>query len=169
MRRIFALALVAAAVLAPAPVSSQTAQAVAPPLPVPSVERPLTFIPIPADRTSVPKPSEWASAVRVRLTRQGPAAAPCSAWALREWLRVRCATDVFALSLLGGELDGVAFWIDAKTKEGEVILPLRRGGRHVVQLWKSGKDAQGAFAPEPLVLLQQHWVEGEPAPVVTLL
>jgi hypothetical protein len=147
-----------AALVAPAPAASET----------PEEERPLDAVAIPADRSPLPKPNEWPAAPRVRPTRRGPAAAGCRAYLLREWMRVRCAGEAFALSLLGGDADGVAFWIDPATKEGEALLPLRRGGRHVVQIWKAGRDATGVFVPEPLVVLQQHWIEGAPAPVVTL-
>ncbi len=102
------------------------------------------------------------------MTRRGPAAAGCRAYLLREWLRVRCAGEVFALSLLGGDQQGVAFWIDPKTKEGEALFPLRRGGKHIVQMWKADKDATGAFVPAPLVVVQQHWTRDAAAPTVTL-
>ena len=48
-------------------------------------------------------------------------------------------------------------------------MPLRRGGKHVVQLWKRGKDPSGGFAPQPTLLLQAYWLEDAPSPVLTLL
>jgi len=158
-RRALALLALAAAALAPRPAASEPAS---------EEEKPLESVPIPAEKSKVPKPSEWGAAPRVSVTRRGPAAAGCRAYLLREWLRVRCAGEAFALSMLGGDADGVAFWIDAATKEGEVLVPLRRGGKHVVQIWKAGKDAAGAFVPVPLVLVQQHWTRDAPAPTVTL-
>src|SRR5262249_30271955 len=76
------------------------------------------------DRTKAPSASEWASAPRVKPTRRGAAGAGCRVYLLRDWIRVRCAVETFALSLLGGEAD-VAFWIDPATREGEVQMPVR--------------------------------------------
>lgn len=157
IRRFLSAAIVAATLTAPA-LSAGDA---------PDEERPLAAAAIPADKSPLPKPNEWPAAPRVGLTRKGPLAAGCRAYLLREWLRVRCAGEAFALSLLGGDAD-VAFWIDPRTKEGEVLLPLRRGGRHVVQIWKAGVDGAGGFVPTPLAILQQHWIEGAPGPIVTL-
>ena len=134
----------------------------------PEEERPLEATALPAERSASPKVGEWPSAPRVRPTRRGPSAAGCRAYLLREWLRVRCPGETFAISLLGGGEQGVAFWIDPATKEGEALLPLYRGGRHVVQLWKPGKDAAGNFTPESAVVLQAYWIEGAPSPVVTI-
>ncbi|APR84927.1 Hypothetical protein A7982_10276 [Minicystis rosea] len=156
-RLLFVLPLAVA--LAPSPAASQPAS---------GEERPLASMPIPTEKSPTPKPSEWANAPRVSPTRRGPAAADCRSYLLREWLRVRCSGEIFALSMLGGDQDGLAFWIDPATKDGEVLMPLRRGGRHVVQLWKAGKDAAGEFTPEPLLVVQQHWIDGAPAPAVTL-
>lgn len=156
--RAFVIAAGAAALLSSSLAASET----------PEEERPLESVAIPAEKSPLPKADEWRAAPRVRPTRRGSAAAGCRAYVVREWMRVRCAGEAFALSMLGGDADGVAFWIDPATKEGEVLMPLRRGGRRVVQMWKAGRDAGGAFAPQPLVVLQQHWIEGAPAPVVTL-
>jgi hypothetical protein len=134
----------------------------------PVEERPLDGAALPAERSPTPKPAEWTAAPRVRPTRLGPAAAGCRAYLVREWMRVRCPGEIFALSLLGGDVEGVAFWIDPATKEGEVLFPLRRGDRRVVQLWKAGRDARGGFSPEPAVVLQEHWLSGASSPVVTI-
>lgn len=129
--------------------------------------RPLDGATIPAEKSGSPKVAEWVSAARVRPTRRA-ASASCRMDLVREWLRVKCAGEAFAISMLGGDVDGIAYWIDPKTKEGEVLLPLRRGGRHAFQFWKAGKDRAGAFVPEPTVVVQQYWLEGAASPVVTL-
>jgi len=85
---------------------------------------------------------------------------------VRDWIRVRCETETFAISLLGGD-GSAAFWIDPKTKAGEAQFRLRPGGRQVIQLWKAGKDERGGFAPAPAVLVQAYWLSGA-APVLTL-
>ncbi len=120
-----------------------------------------------ADKSPAPKAAEWAKAPRVKPTRRGESAIGCRVYLLREWARVRCPGEVFALSLLGGEI-GVSFWIDPATKDGEVLFPLRPGSRHVVELWRPGKDDKGDFALQAGVILQAYWLEGEAAPVLTL-
>jgi hypothetical protein len=135
----------------------------------PVEERALDAVAIPAERSPSPKLPEWTGATRVRPTRRGAEAASCWVDLVREWARVKCSRETFAISLLGGEVEGVAFWIDQATKEGVVLMPLRRGGKHVVQLWKAGTDRTGGFAPQPALVLQEYWLEGAPGPVLTLL
>jgi hypothetical protein len=154
-------AILAAGLAAPARSGAQ-----APPV---EEERSLEAVVLPAERSPSPKLPEWAGAVRVAPSRRSAAGASCRADVVREWLRVKCPGETFALSLLGGDSDGVAFWIDAATKEGVALMPLRRGGKHVVQLWKAGTDRTGGFAPQPSLLLQEYWIEGAAAPVLTLL
>jgi hypothetical protein len=132
------------------------------------VDRELSAVVLPGERSPSPKLPEWTGAVRVRPTRASPRAI-CRAEVVREWLRVRCSVETFAISLLGGDFEGIAFWIDPATHDGEVLMPLRRGGRHVFQLWKAGKDKAGAFTPEPTLVIQEHWLEGAPAPTLTIL
>jgi hypothetical protein len=50
-----------------------------------------------------------------------------------------------------------------------VQMPLRRGDRRVVQLWAYGKAADGSAVPEPAVVVQEHWLDGEAAPTVSVL
>jgi hypothetical protein len=135
----------------------------------PADERPLDAVAFPAERSPSPKLPEWAGATHAKPTRRSAAASSCRVEIVREWVEVKCPGDTFALSLLGGDSEGVAFWIEPATKEGVVLMPIRRGGKHVVQLWKAGTDRTGAFAPQPTLLLQEYWLEGAPSPVLTLL
>ena len=102
----------------------------------------------------------------------GPAAAGCRAYRLREWLRFRCPDlTVAAVSLLGGQTKGVAFWITPPKgsdlpRGGEVMFPLRPGDRRVVQLLTFGAGYDGPFTILPAVVLQEHWIEGDPTPTV---
>jgi hypothetical protein len=127
-------------------------------------------VPGPA-RSALPTAEEWLGATQVKLTRTSPRAAACAASRVREWLRVRCATPTFAISLLGGETDGLSFWIggEAEGRFGEVQLPLRRGDRRVVQLWATRDSGGGSAAVVPALVLQEVWVEDDAAPTVTVL
>ncbi|EYF05153.1 hypothetical protein [Chondromyces apiculatus] len=124
---------------------------------------------IPAEASKPPTVAEWLAAPRVKFTRKGPAAAGCRAQMVRAWLRVRCEGQVFAVSLVGGGPEGVAFWIGGPVDApfGELLTPVRRGDRRVFQLWAPGKDEAGMFAPKPMLVVQEQWIEGQRSPVLT--
>lgn len=128
--------------------------------------------PIPGPESSpAPTAKEWVDASPVKLTRTSPAASGCSARRVREWLRVRCPGKTFALSLLGGSNEGLAFWIgpEAEGWFGEVQFPLRRGDRRVIQFWGTKTDPAGVGELAPTLVVQEQWVEGEAAPMVSVL
>lgn len=159
---VFAVGLVELAAHAEAP--AETPRAAGP--------SPLRGADIPKERSKAPTVEEWrdvALAKSVKPTRQS--AAPCTAVRVREWLRVRCYGEPFAISLLGGSNDGLSFWIGDENGKAfsEVQLPLRSGDRRVVQLWSAVRDAAGTSVVTPSWVIQEHWVEGEPDPTVTLL
>jgi len=124
-----------------------------------------------ARRSKAPSAAEWLTARPVKLTRQSPKAASCATTRVREWIRVRCASKTFAISLLGGSTDGLSFWIgtEAEGRFAEVQLPLRRGDRRVVQIWATRDEPSGGSVVEPSLVLQELWVEGDAAPTVTVL
>ncbi|KYF74227.1 hypothetical protein [Sorangium cellulosum] len=137
-------------------------------------ERPLDAEPFPAEPSRQPTAAEWKTAPRVRLSRAGPAAAGCRAYRMREWLRIRCPElTVSAMSLLGGKTEGVAFWIDPPRggselpRGGEVMFPLRRGDRRVIQILTFGPGYDGPFTLLPAIVVQEQWLDDEPAPTVT--
>jgi hypothetical protein len=123
------------------------------------------------DKSPVPTAKEWLGATPVALSRTSQIGASCVATRVREWLRVRCPIQTFALSLLGGSNEGLAFWIGAQAEgqPGEVQFPLRRGDKRVIQFWTQGKDREGGTVPVPSLVLQEQWTEGEPSPIVTIL
>ncbi|WP_438036953.1 hypothetical protein [Sorangium sp. So ce204] len=137
-------------------------------------ELPLDAAPFPPEPSRQPTAAEWKAAPRVRLSRAGPAAAGCRAYRAREWLRVRCPElTVSAISLLGGKSEGVAFWIDPPRggselpRGGEVMFPIRRGDRRVIQILTFGPGYDGPFTLLPAIVIQEQWLEDEPAPTVT--
>ncbi|WP_438011698.1 hypothetical protein WME89_25505 [Sorangium sp. So ce321] len=137
-------------------------------------ERSLDAEPFPAEPSRQPTAAEWKAAPRVRLSRTGPAAAGCRAYRTREWLRIRCPElTVSAISLLGGKTEGVAFWIDPPRggselpRGGEVMFPIRRGDRRVIQILTFGPGYDGPFTLLPAIVVQEQWLDDEPAPTVT--
>ncbi|WP_437987390.1 hypothetical protein [Sorangium sp. So ce117] len=137
-------------------------------------ELPLDAAPFPPEPSKQPTAAEWKAAPRVRLSRAGPAAAGCRAYRTREWLRIRCPElTVSAISLLGGKSEGVAFWIDPPRggselpRGGEVMFPIRRGDRRVIQILTFGPGYDGPFTLLPAIVIQEQWLEDEPAPTVT--
>lgn len=139
--------------------------------PAPAAPKPVDLDPPGVEKSQVPTAKEWLAASPVRLSRTSQAAAGCVATRVREWLRVRCPVPTFALSLLGGSNEGLAFWIgsSAEGQPGEVQFPLRRGDRRVIQFWTQEKDREGGTVPAPSLVLQEQWVDGSPAPIVTVL
>jgi hypothetical protein len=149
----------------------------APSLDVPSLDAPSAALrgladdPPTSERSAVPTAAEWTTAESVRLSRTSARATGCAARRVREWLRVRCPVPTFAVSLVGGSVEGLSFWItpQAQGSQGEAQFPLRRGDRRVVQLWTSRGEGEGPRAPAAGLVIQEHWIDGEPAPTVTVL
>lgn len=137
-----------------------------PPEPLPS----LALAAIPAEKSARPTPAEWRQARPVALVYAGPRASRCGAFLLREWLKVRCTGGtVSAVTQLGGERDGVTFWIDPPADraanipgDADVQLPLRRGDRRVLQLWTLGPGYDGPLTVVPALTLQEEWVDDGP-------
>jgi hypothetical protein len=164
------LALVAAAT-ASSPATAQAPPGEAVPLAASSDAVALDVDPPGNEKTKPPSLGEWLKAPKVRLSRTGPAAAPCTAYRVREWLKVRCiGIRPHAMVVLGGDAAEVSFWIDHDDRHGgEVQFPLRRGDRRVVQIWTGGVDAAGVFKPRPGLIIQEHWLEDRAAPTVTAM
>jgi hypothetical protein len=146
----------------------------APAAPTQDAERPIDFEPIPLEGDAKPpKASEWVNAARVRITRRGPRASGCRAWRARSWLKVHCDARITALSLVGGSGAGTSFWLappkpgEPAPESGEVIFPMRPGDRRIFELFSFGETYGGSMV-SPGLVLQEHWIAGEPAPTVVL-
>jgi hypothetical protein len=118
-------------------------------------------LPPPIDDTPAPSRDEWQRAAAIHIEGLPD---DCRAQRIDEWLRLRCP-DV-AVEVIGGGGEDVA--IEART----VVLPVRRGARHVVQflgttLWWF---ARWGFAETESTahVLDVSWVEGEAAPSLLL-
>lgn len=146
-----------------------------PPAAAPAEEKPIDFEPIPAleDKPKVPAPAEWQSATPVRFTQRGPRARRCKMLRARAWIKVKCDVQTTAIGLMGGASDGSFYWLP-EAKEGEqapasaeVMFPIKPGDRRVFELFSYG-PAYGGSMISPGLVLQEHWVPGEAAPVIVI-
>jgi hypothetical protein len=179
-----ATALLMAAQRAPAiPAASPTASASAAPVASAAATPPangqaiaLDVDPPGAEISKEPKIEEWKTAAPVKLARGVPA---CSAYRVREWLKIHCAGFPGAgVSLLAGSRDGVQVWVDpsggegsaamAKPRDAEIILPLRRGDGRLFQIAQFGEGYDGPIGWNNAYSVSEYWVDGEPAPIVTV-
>lgn len=133
---------------------------------------------LPAEKSARPGPADWKGAAAVELAAVSPAASRCKAFVMREWLKVRCVGGTTsAVTQLGGERDGVALWIDPPTDkaanlpgDAEVIFPLRRGDRRVIQFWTFGPGYDGPLTVVPAFTLHEEWIDLDaPGPTLLLL
>jgi hypothetical protein len=131
---------------------------------------------LPRDDSKKPSAEEWKSASEVIPTRAGPRAKDCTLWRVREWIRVSCPNLVTAsIAFLGGNPKDVAFWIDPPREAdqklpqgGEVMFPVRRGDRRVVQFLTFGAGYEGPFTQLPALVVQEHWQDGQASPTIVI-
>lgn len=124
---------------------------------------------------ATPKPSakEWKAAPRVSLARPLPSF--CEARLVREWLRIRCSPAeglAAGAAVLSGDGADVGFFMTRSGKYGwdsttEVVMPLRRGDRRIVQLTRTNSGHEGIFSQDPLLLVSAEWLDEKGGPIVT--
>ncbi len=133
--------------------------------------------PFAKEESKKPTAEEWKTAPEVEPTRRGPRGAKCHVWRVREWVRVSCPDLVTSsVAMLGGNVHGMAFWIDPVREGqdgklpagGEVLFPVRPGDRRVVQFLSFGPGYEGPFTQLPALVVQESWLEGTAAPVIVL-
>lgn len=158
----------------PAPSVSAAAPAPSPPSSTATAFESETF----GDESSKqPTPEEWKAAKELLPTRRGARADKCHVWRVREWIRVSCPDLVTAaVAMLGGTPTGMSFWIDPPREGGdaklpaggEVLFPVRKGDRRVVQFLSFGPGYEGPFTQLPALVVQELWPEGTDRPVLLL-
>jgi hypothetical protein len=125
--------------------------------------------PFPQEKSSTPKAAEWKEAEEVRLTNALPRS--CRAYRLREWIKVHCSFVTSYITMLAGQRDGVAMFLDRSEWEGgppqagDLILPVRRGDRRMIEWGTFGDSYDGIGAAMVAFVISEQWVEGEPAPI----
>jgi hypothetical protein len=130
--------------------------------------RVLETSPPPAGETPPPSLAEWQEAEPVALAR--PLPDRCGARLRREWLRIRCRAPVpMSAALLSGTA-GVSFFMIASVTEDaravEMVMPLRRGDRRIVQLTEAGAGYEGPIGQEALLIVSERWLDGDAGPIV---
>ncbi len=133
---------------------------------------------LPTEESKKPTPDEWRDAPVVTATRTGPRAKGCTVYRVREWIRVSCPDLVTSsIAVLGGTATGYAFWIDPQREGkdaklpagGEIQFPVRKGDRRVVQMLTFGPGYEGPLTQLPALVVQEHWLDDEPVPIMTIL
>lgn len=134
--------------------------------------------PFPEKSTPFPKPAEWASATPVAIDRARPVTlfathaaskSPCSARRIREWVRVHCATMNGGALLLGGNRDGLSIRFDKAGGGTEVIIPVRRGDRRVIEMLDTETLSFKAFTSERAkfgFVISEQWPAGDERPAI---
>jgi hypothetical protein len=129
-----------------------------------------------AEVSKTPKMDEWNAAMKVKLARNVPG---CNAYRVREWLKIHCSGFPGAgASLVTGSRDGVLVWVDpaggdgpdamAKPRDAEVVFPLRRGDGRIFQIAQFGEGYDGPIGWNNAYAISEYWIDGEPAPIVTI-
>lgn len=134
---------------------------------------------IPTEKSKVPTLDEWNSAKAVDVHRGGlHAASECKVLLVREWLKIRCESTMGAVFQHSGNPEGVAFWVNPRPdiflegldspNSAEMIFPLRQGDRRLLQFFTMRRDGCVGVGFDPSVMVDETWLEGEPAPTVVL-
>lgn len=129
-----------------------------------------------AEVSKTPKMDEWSAAPKVKLARNVPG---CNAYRVREWLKIHCSGFPGAgAALVAGSRDGVLVWVDpaggegpeamAKPRDAEVVFPMRRGDGRLFQIAQFGEGYDGPIGWNNAYAISEYWVDGEPAPIVTI-
>ncbi len=128
-------------------------------------------VPFAEEKTPAPTVEEWKPVGPVALTDKAPFG--CNAYRLREWVRIRCsklATSV--LAQLGGSREGVSLFLDPAGNfvppGGEVMFPVRRGDRRLIEWSTFGESYEGAGTPEVAFMISESWPPGDPAPTIVV-
>lgn len=128
--------------------------------------------PFPSEKSPMPKDAEWKTAPFVSLA-EGYERPGCKAQRIREWMRLECETEVAKVTLLGGNAEGVRFRLAPLEEEwqrfpsrGEMIFPVRRGDRRVIEWQGVEWGYKGAMTARSEFLISELWLEDEEKPIL---
>jgi hypothetical protein len=126
--------------------------------------------PFPEEHSAEPKGKEWDAAPKVALE----PASDCEARRLREWIRLHCTVMTGAITLLGGNVDGLTMRLDPPGKDdftplppaGTVVFPVRRGDRRVIEWLEVSFGYKGSQSVESKLVLEELWLPGDEQPTI---
>ncbi len=132
---------------------------------------PLEKARVPTEKSPPPTATEWEGATEVALMR--PLPPTCSAHLVREWLRIRCESTARGLTQISGPREGTSFYAHEQHWDHamgvhvagrcEVLFPLRRGERRVLELVGHLYGITGTIS------VSAQWLDDQPGPWVTAL
>ncbi|APR80209.1 Hypothetical protein A7982_05556 [Minicystis rosea] len=134
--------------------------------------------PFPEKATSFPKAEEWEEAKAVTVDRVHPPSlfvthanerVGCRAQRVREWVRIQCQAMTGGAVLLGGNRDGLSIRFDKVHGGTEVIVPVRRGDRRVIEMFGSETLSFKAFSSERAkfgFVISEQWPAGDERPTI---
>jgi hypothetical protein len=124
-------------------------------------------------KSPIPKVPEWTDTLRRDVVVRPEYT--CTLQRVREWNRITCNASNATVTLVTGTRDGCSLWANSDT--AQILFPVRRGDRRVIELVPHAKvvTVQGAYGPgqteEPgggPVVLSETWLEGEDAPTLVV-
>ncbi len=144
------------------------ADAAPPPLPA------FDALPFPDEKSPKPKKEEWKDVSQVSLSAGSSIGASCKAYRLREWIRIRCdSTTTAQIVMRCGNPEDVSMAMDQIPDEwstfpdgGELVFPLRRGDRRLIEWTGVEFGYKGANSAIPALLISETWLPGEDKPTV---
>jgi hypothetical protein len=127
------------------------------------------------EKTPNPTLDEWKTAAKLKLTR---ADKRCNAYRVREWVKIHCSFPAAGAALMAGNPEGVAVWVDRTSMEIEqvafkprgvdIIFPVRRGDARYFELYEWFAEYMFPSAQFVTASVSACWVDGEPAPVISM-
>lgn len=121
---------------------------------------------VPEGTTPEPTFPEWSKAEEVKV---GRGAGKCKVFRVREWLRVHCDEEfILRLALLVGSPKGVSFAQNRFGMGGDVMFPVRRGDRRLLEVIEMKSRSRYSIFSGPLAVVSEVWLPSWPRPVITL-
>lgn len=144
------------------------ADAAAPPLPA------FDAIAFPDEKSAKPTKDEWKTAQQVALTEGSNIGTSCKAYRLREWIRIRCDnTTTVQIVVRCGTPDDVSFALDPLPPDwgffpegGEVVFPVRRGDRRLIDWMGVSWGYKGANSARQEMVISEMWLPGDDKPIL---
>lgn len=134
--------------------------------------------PFPEKPTALPSAEEWQGAPAVAIDRAHPpslfaahatARTGCRVRRVREWLRIHCTAMTGGAVLLGGNQAGLSIRFDKVDGGTEVIVPVRRGDRRVIEMLGSQTLARQVLSVERATfgfVISEQWPAGDDRPTI---